>query len=1033
MRKSIIAILSLVAMVACTNDVTVMTQTPAAITFEDSFVEVKTRAADDPSITTADIDAFDVWGFMDDPKGLMFDAQRVTKGKDGWTYSPLQYWTQDHNYFFYAVAPVNNADIVVNKDLNIEGLGTIDFTNTDGSVDLLYAEKQESTYNENVNADGHETIKLTFAHLLSKVKFTFTNDFPEGTSSLKIENIKISQAPSKGTVTLNDDNAGRTWKISDSNATLDFGHVNGGVALLPNESAECDYERLTIPADANVRYQIDFTATLYYGENVALKSEKTVYLEDQAFVIGKNYNITATIDHTNIAEDALEPIIFDVVEVEEWDLGEHNGKIDFENGGTQVNPDEPTVEEGYKLYFNNLANWTKVYAHIWANEGEDLGLTAVEWPGRELTETEERDGVTYYVFQLPATANGKTVNVVFNDGAGSQTKDLAGVAKENLFFDNYVEPVAPSEVILYLQPNANWNMDGARFAAYFFGNGETWVDMTLVEGETNIYAVTVPAGFEDVIFCRMNPSAADNNWNNKWNQTSDLKVPTDGTNLYTVAEGAWDKGAGTWSTYTPAVKPEPVALDAPVVATSVNVNVVTLTWEAVTGASHYTVQVDDDVEEVVNTTSYEFNGDYEVTYQFTVKAIAADKNLNLDSAATVVSATTEAAPAVEPEVLAELDADAYYIFKQATEMKGGKWYAIVYENKAATALTGNYGYIQPTEAASRANGISLPATCAFGFLTTDGGYTIQQFDGKYVYQTGTYDSFNVNANLPADGGVWSVSVEGNEYTITNNTMSKFVQYDPAYNSYGCYAASKGNLPTLYELVEVDNTPAILGVSPNSLSFAADGESKTITVSTYGVANLTVSESADWVSTSLAENIVTVTVDANSGEARETTLTLSYGEDSKEVTITQVAPSTGESYTVTYDFTQIDGFSSWSSSYIEHSVEYNEAIVCFEKANRQTTNITNMPVTKGNSVTLVAKNNATITAAAFECQQWTTKAQTITLYYSTDGGNTYTSTNITSTNFSIESSTLPEGTNAVKIGFSSTSNQVGIKSATITYK
>ena len=343
MRKSIIAILSLVGMVACTNDVTVKTQVPAPITFGDSFVEVKTRAAVDPSITKDTIEAFDVWGFMDDPKGLMYDAQRVTKGEAGWTYSPLQYWLQDHNYYFYAVAPVDNPDIVVHKDLNIEGLGTIDFTNTDGSVDLLYAEKQESTYNEDVNADGHETVKFTFAHLLSKVKFTFTNGFPEGTSSLKIENLKISKAPSKGTVTLNDDTAGRTWKITDSNATLDFGHVNGGVALLPNDSAECDNERLTIPADANVRYQIDFTATLYYGENVALTSNKTVYLEDQAFVIGKNYNIKVTIDDTNIAEDALAPIIFDVDEVEDWELGEHNGKIDFDNDGSQVNPDEPVA------------------------------------------------------------------------------------------------------------------------------------------------------------------------------------------------------------------------------------------------------------------------------------------------------------------------------------------------------------------------------------------------------------------------------------------------------------------------------------------------------------------------------------------------------------------------------------------------------------------------------------------------------------------------------------------------------------------
>ena len=116
--------------------------------------------------------------------------------------------------------------------------------------------------------------------------------------------------------------------------------------------------------------------------------------------------------------------------------------------------------------------------------------------------------------------------------------------------------VEPVETVLYLQPNANWRVDNARFAAYFFGNGEAWADMTLVEGETNIYAVTVPAGFENIIFCRMSSNTTANNWTNRWNQTSDLKVPTDGTNLYTVAEGAWDNGGGTWSTYTPAAEPE---------------------------------------------------------------------------------------------------------------------------------------------------------------------------------------------------------------------------------------------------------------------------------------------------------------------------------------------------------------------------------------------------------------------------------------------------------------------------------------------
>ena len=100
---------------------------------------------------------------------------------------------------------------------------------------------------------------------------------------------------------------------------------------------------------------------------------------------------------------------------------------------------------------------------------------------------------------------------------------------------------------LYLKPNSNWTKDGARFAAYFFGNGEKWVSMTAVNGKSGYYEVTVPDGYPNVIFCRMNPSASANNWGNKWNQTSDLVVPTNDNNLYTVKEGTWDKGGGSWS------------------------------------------------------------------------------------------------------------------------------------------------------------------------------------------------------------------------------------------------------------------------------------------------------------------------------------------------------------------------------------------------------------------------------------------------------------------------------------------------------
>ena len=134
--------------------------------------------------------------------------------------------------------------------------------------------------------------------------------------------------------------------------------------------------------------------------------------------------------------------------------------------------------------------------------------------------------------------------------------------------------------------------------------------------------------------------------------------------------------------------------------------------------------------------------------------------------------------------------------------------------------------------------------------------------------------------------------------------------------------------------------------------------------------------------------------------------------------------------INLDFTKIDGFSSWDNSYTKRVVEYDEATVTFTSANKQSGTITNQPVTKGQPVEVVMKDGATLSGVTFVCTQWTTKSQTITLHYSVDGGKNYTSTNITSTNFTITSEELPLGTNAVKITFNSTKNQVGITSCTL---
>ena len=102
---------------------------------------------------------------------------------------------------------------------------------------------------------------------------------------------------------------------------------------------------------------------------------------------------------------------------------------------------------------------------------------------------------------------------------------------------------------IYLKPNSNWKQANARFAARFWNaQDETWMSMTDTDGD-GVYSCEIPAGYTDVIFCRMNPSeeTLENNWDNKWNQTNDLKVPANDNTLYTVKDDTWDKGGGTWS------------------------------------------------------------------------------------------------------------------------------------------------------------------------------------------------------------------------------------------------------------------------------------------------------------------------------------------------------------------------------------------------------------------------------------------------------------------------------------------------------
>lgn len=131
--------------------------------------------------------------------------------------------------------------------------------------------------------------------------------------------------------------------------------------------------------------------------------------------------------------------------------------------------------------------------------------------------------------------------------------------------------------------------------------------------------------------------------------------------------------------------------------------------------------------------------------------------------------------------------------------------------------------------------------------------------------------------------------------------------------------------------------------------------------------------------------------------------------------------------VAYDFSKINGFKDWSISYGEHTVEYTDATVTFESANKPASGsaIEGIPVTKGSAITVVMKDGKVINSLTLLTKQWSDKKNTVTLHTSTDGGKTYTDTKITANQGTpLSASNLGEA-NAVKFTFSSSDKQIGI--------
>ncbi len=336
MKKTLFIGVAAIAMLAsCSNDEVVDQPKGNAIAFS-AFVDNATRV---DALTKDNLWEFDVYGFVEDMNGKLFDQERVSKDESGkWTYEHPQYWIADKSYWFQAFAP-NSANYTFTAptgNLPTGEAGTVSFSNS-GLYDFCVA-----TANQICKATGNTPVTFTFKHLLSRVKFTFANGFDSNNITIVVSNVLLKDVHSQGTMDLGTN----TWTVTGGKGNMDmlyrFGtryneETTGTIAK--DGSVASEYKFL-IPANplladdnSKLSYRLTFKVQVYQsGVKVwDAPKEYNAYLpaimEDGASVGFKrsySYNFTVTLNNDNTLNG--EPIEFTVTDVEAWG-GDNAGTV----------------------------------------------------------------------------------------------------------------------------------------------------------------------------------------------------------------------------------------------------------------------------------------------------------------------------------------------------------------------------------------------------------------------------------------------------------------------------------------------------------------------------------------------------------------------------------------------------------------------------------------------------------------------------------------------------------------------------------
>ena len=200
---------------------------------------------------------------------------------------------------------------------------------------------------------------------------------------------------------------------------------------------------------------------------------------------------------------------------------------------------------------NYPKDWSNVYAYMWNGSNNNT------WPGKIM---KKNTATNEYELEIELSDNYN--EIIFNkgnnnDNSQSPSLSIPSVGSKEICYDYITKEwcehgetqttttapptttTAPPQKVITFDASAIEKGD-ERWAAYLWTGSKTiWVDMP---NKT----LTVPAGYENLIICRMNGTTTENNWDNVWNKSENLNV-SGGTTYTATGWGSGNLFTGKWS------------------------------------------------------------------------------------------------------------------------------------------------------------------------------------------------------------------------------------------------------------------------------------------------------------------------------------------------------------------------------------------------------------------------------------------------------------------------------------------------------